>query len=208
MSAGQEGGRLIERARRYACLDARPLIFRRTRFFAAAELVTRALVHLPSQFLLGLSERLEKKNLVRARQIERGWLYTQADVSGNTREFVHYEQALVQQELEFLRHECPGRYRRELAVVNTALALLSQGRAPRGCDAAFITAVQTARRRCTETLDFASQRHREELGWAIARSVMECRAGNVARVPLSALSASSGCPSQSALSYDFRPRHM
>jgi hypothetical protein len=183
VSAGHEAGCLIERARRYACLDARPLISRRTRFFAAAELVTRALVHLPSQFLLGLSERLERKNLARARQIERGCLYTQADVSGNTREFVHYEQALVQQELEFLRREGRVRYLRELTVVNTALALLSQGRAPRGCDAALITAVQTARGRCAETLDFASQRHREELGWAIARSVMESRGGNVASVP-------------------------
>src|SRR5690349_10664076 len=91
------------RLQRYRRIAADPLVASRTAFFTAAVIVTRALATRDQPaFLAALGARLEVANLRRARDIRAGKLYRAGSVRANTVDFIRFEQALVQAELDAL----------------------------------------------------------------------------------------------------------
>jgi hypothetical protein len=114
----------LQRSLRYERLHADPRIACKTDFFAAATLVTRSLAHaIPTRFLGRLSALLERENWRRAQEILCGRLYETGRIELNTADFIRYEQALVQAQLDGLRRTDPRRYLREIHRANTQLAL-------------------------------------------------------------------------------------
>ncbi len=158
------------RSRRYESIHADPVIAGKTRFFAAASLVTGALALIgPSRFLRELSAMLEVANLLRAQEIRARRIYHEDSVEQNTADFIRYEQTLVQAALDSLRSRHPERYRREVDLANFLLNALNGRLTRRVLRSAFARAVRAAIHELGSDIDFARQRHREMLGLQLTR---------------------------------------
>jgi hypothetical protein len=169
MDARLQRDAMLARERRYRGIAADPAIAARTYFFAAAVIVTRALAtreQLP--FLAMLGAKLEVANLRRAREIRAGILYRNGSAQANTADFIHFEQALVQAELETLRGHDLRAYEEVVACANAQIAGATRGFA-RWINRRFARAVLTAREKIGRDIDFALRTDRELLGNAIAR---------------------------------------
>jgi hypothetical protein len=165
--------RLLLRSERYRRLDARPAIRSRTDFFAAASIVTRVLAYGgTTPFMLALSDALERVNVSRAQLICDGVLYVSGSVERNTRDFIRYEQALVQQALDHLRGRDPHGYAEQIRATNSALARVLRRRAACASSAlaTFVHAAECCLARLGRTIEFATQSDREALGEELARS--------------------------------------
>jgi len=157
------------RARRYRRIAADPAIATRTHFFAAAAIVTRALAtrdQLP--FLARMGARLEVANVRRAREIRAGKLYRRGSVLANTADFIRFEQALVQTELEQLLARDPGAYQEVVTHASEQISRATTGLA-RWLNRRFARAVIETRRQLGREVDFARRDDRELLGNSIAR---------------------------------------
>jgi hypothetical protein len=165
---------LLLRAERYQRWHEDPAIAARTSFFAAAAVVNRAMAchALLSRFLLDLGARLEVINTHRAHEIRAGQLYGEGSVEVNTLDFVHYEQSIVQDHLDRLRHSAPRSYGREIRAVNAMFAALRWGVIRGFANRCFLCAVEEALQRLGGPLDFAEQRCRVVLGTQIARQAV------------------------------------
>ncbi|HJS88708.1 MAG TPA: hypothetical protein VJ738_01950 [Steroidobacteraceae bacterium] len=164
---------LLLRSERYRRLDAQPEIRARTDFFAAAAIVTRALAYSgATPFMLALSDALEGVNVCRAHLIRSGCLYVTGSVERNTRDFIRYEQALVQAALDHLRGSDPRGYSEQIRVANGAIARALRPGA--GCASNALTTFARAAECCLARLgraiEFATQSDREALGEELARS--------------------------------------
>jgi hypothetical protein len=156
------------RERRYRRIAADPVIAARTRFFSAAAVVTKALAtrDLPA-FFTRLGATLEVANVRRAREIKAGTLYRAGSVQGNTADFVHFEQSLVEAELDRLRAQDPRAHEEVVACANVQIARATQGLA-RWVNREFARAVLATRRQLGREIDFGRRGDRELLGNAIA----------------------------------------
>ncbi|MGD9597239.1 MAG: RHS repeat-associated core domain-containing protein, partial [Steroidobacteraceae bacterium] len=164
------------RSRLYEFTDADHRISSRTSFFAAAAVVTNALAtRTQSQFMRTLSEKLENKNMIRANQIRAGQLYSSGSISDNTADFVHFEQSIVQSELDDLRIANPEEYARTISEANSALNGASFAAAGRVTDPNFARAVTATRKELGRDIDFSKQSDREALGNAVAHEVEKSR---------------------------------
>jgi hypothetical protein len=157
------------RERRYRRLAADPVIAARTRFFSAAVIVTKALAtrDLPA-FFTRLGAMLEVANVYRAREIRAGTRYRTGSVQGNTADFVHFEQSLVEAELERLRTHDPSAYHHVVVCANARIARATAGLA-RWLNREFARAAMATRRQLGREIDFGRRGDRELLGNAIAR---------------------------------------
>jgi hypothetical protein len=154
---------------RYRRIAADPLIAARTDFFSAAAIVTKALsTRDQPPFLAQLGARLEVANVRRAREIRAGKLYKGGSVRTNTADFVHFEQMLVEAELEGLRARDPVAYHDVVECANRQIARATRGLA-RWTNRRFARAARATRRQLGREIDFARQADRELLGNAIAR---------------------------------------
>ena len=170
---------LILRAQRYRRFDADPLIRARTDFFAAAVLVTQAILRAPSIFLMTLSEELEDENARRADAIRAGYIYRYSDVQSNTRDFIHFEQTLVEHSFQQLAIRNRRRYRREVHSINHALALASSARLPFVIEPRFSEGVARTIKQLGRSVDIRSQAARELLGLNLARASRQNAAGTM-----------------------------
>lgn len=161
------------RAERYRRLDAEPAIRARTDFFAAASIVTRLLAYGgATPFMVALSDVLERANISRARLICSGLLYRSGSIERNTRDFVQYEQALVQAALDHLRCSDPRGYSEQIHMANSAIARVLSPRSTHASSAVatFIRAAESCLARLGRAIEFSLQSDREALGEEIARS--------------------------------------
>lgn len=161
------------RSERYRRLDAQPAIRSRTDFFAAAAIVTRVLAYGgATPFMVALSDTLERVNVSRARLICSGALYVSGSVERNTRDFVRYEQALVQQALDRLRGCDPYEYAEQVRAANSAIVRVLRRPAASASTAVatFVRAAESCLARLGRTIEFAAQSDREALGEEIART--------------------------------------
>lgn len=161
------------RSERYRRLDAEPAIRARTDFFAAASIVTRVLAYGgTTPFMAGLSHMLEHVNVSRAQMICRGALYVTGSVERNTLDFVRYEQALIQEALDRLRHGDPRAYAEQICLADRALARVLRRRAActSSAVATFVRAAECCLTRLGRAIEFARQSDREALGTELARS--------------------------------------
>jgi hypothetical protein len=160
---------LTLRAQRYRGWHANPLICAATHFFAAASLVNSVLARwCPSAYLVELGGRLEGANVERGGAIAAGRLYRGGSITANTEDFVRFEQALVQEELEKLRSRSSARYTAEISLVNKALrTALSIGRPL--VDRRFIAALENTTGGLGGRFDFADESSRTLLGIRIAQ---------------------------------------
>lgn len=157
------------RSHRYLSLHADPGIGCRTHFFAAAASVTRALArHRFSSFLLELGATLETANVLRAQQISDGRLYAAGTITDNTRDFVVYEQGIVQRHLDALRRSRPHRYTREVRCANAAFRLLRFRALRAVADRCFVQAVDYTTLQRAGPIDIADRSCREVLGLSLA----------------------------------------
>lgn len=170
------------RSQLYAALQADPRIHRRTSFYAAAAVISRAFSHgMVTPFMATLSESLERFNLEQAERIRAGRLYSSGSIAANTAEFVRAEQTIVQQMLDGLRRRCWATYLSETAAANRAIAHVSRWyafvrcRAYRELNAAIREAQSAAGRLPT----FVRQSDRELIGNTLASRLG--RAGNDGR---------------------------
>lgn len=166
-SPRQSAARLRER--RYRSVAADPFIAARTHFFRAAVIVSRTLAtrdHPP--FLAELGARLEVANLRRARQIRAGRLYRDGSADANTADFVRFEQALVQAELEKLLRRDAHAYDELVACANAQISRAATGIA-RWLNRRFARAVHATRAQLGREVDFGRRADRELLGNAIVR---------------------------------------
>ena len=160
---------LAPRSRRYLHLHTDPTISCRTNFFAAAAIVTRVLsLRGPSAFVLELSATLEEANASRARLIRTGELYADGTIEGNTRDFVRFEQGLVQQHLEKLRQCSPRDYLSEIGGMNAAFELLRFKPLRNLVERCFVRAVEETIACLGAPIDVAQRACREALGVHIA----------------------------------------
>ena len=167
------------RSRRYRCLDAQPAIRARTDFFAAAAIVTRVLAYSgATPFMAALSNTLESVNVHRAKLICSGQLYATGSIECNTRDFVCYEQVLVQEALDRLRWTDPHAYAEQVRIANGALARVLRPRAAcaSGALAAFVCAAECCLVIIGRAIEFSAQSDRETLGEELARSARRIRA--------------------------------
>jgi hypothetical protein len=157
------------RERRYRRIAADPVIAARTQFFLAAAVVTKALAtrELPA-FFTRLGAMLEVANVRRAREIRAGTLYRAGSVQGNTADFVHFEQSLVEAELDRLRAHDPRAYQDVVACANVQI-LRATARVARWLNREFARAVMVTRQQLGREIDFGRRGDREILGNAIAR---------------------------------------
>jgi capsid protein len=159
------------RSRRYENIHADPAIAAKTRFFAAASLVTGALALIgPSRFFRELSAMLEVANMSRAQEIRACRMYPDAAVEHNTADFIHYEQTLVQAALDSLRRQHPERYHQEIELANFLLNAMNRTVARRVLRWTFADAVRAVIAELGVNIDFARQSHREMLGLQLARA--------------------------------------
>src|SRR4051812_45528627 len=118
----------LARARRYRRIAADPAIGGRTHFYSAAAIVTKALATRDQPpFLAELGAKLEVANVRRAREIRAGKLYRNGSVQANTADFVHFEQALVQAELERLLAEDRRLYDEVVACASAQISRATSG---------------------------------------------------------------------------------
>jgi len=166
--------RLLLRSERYRRLDAHPGIRSRTDFFAAAAIVTRGLAFSgATPFMVALSDGLEHVNVSRAKLICSGLLYRSGSIERNTWDFVQYEQALVQEALDRLRHCDPRRYSEQILIANRAIERALTRRAvcpPCSALATFARAAEACLARLGRTFEFSAQSDRETLGEELVRS--------------------------------------
>lgn len=161
------------RSERYRRLDALPAIRSRTDFFAAASIVTRVFAYGgATPFMLSLSQALERVNVSRARLICGGVLYVSGSVERNTRDFVRYEQVLVQEALDRLRGADPLGYADQIRLANGAIARLLRRRVACASSAlaTFVRGAESCLARLGRGIDFSAQTDREVLGVELARS--------------------------------------
>ena len=157
------------RERRYRRIAADPAIGNRTSFFAAAAIVTRALGSREQPpFLAKLGALLEVANVRRAREILAGKRYRTGSPRANTADFVHFEQALVEAELERLRARDPDAWREVVDCANLQIRRATRGIA-RWLNREFARAATETRRHLGREIDFSRREDRELLGNAIAR---------------------------------------
>lgn len=157
------------RAHRYRRIAADPVIAARTHFFSAAAVVTKALATRDQPvFLSRLGAKLEVTNLRRAREIRAGKLYRQGSALANTADFIRFEQALVERELEQLRAEDSRAFEAVIACANEQIDRATRGVA-RWLNRRFARAVVATRRELGRQIDFGRRDDRERLGNAIAR---------------------------------------
>jgi hypothetical protein len=157
------------RERRYRRIAADPVIGGRTSFFAAAAIVTRALATRDQPpFLAKLGATLEVANVRRAREIRAGKRYKTGTARANTADFVHFEHALVEAELERLRARDADAWRDIVGCANGQIRRATRGLA-RWVNRDFARAVIETRRQLGRDVDFARREDRELLGNAIAR---------------------------------------
>jgi hypothetical protein len=99
-------------------------------------------------------------------------LSASGSVERNTRDFVRYEQTLVQEALERLRSSDPRGYCEQIRIANTAIARVLKPRAGCACGAlaTFVRAAQSCLARLGRTIEFSAQADREALGEELARS--------------------------------------
>ena len=171
------------RSERYRRLDAEPAIRARTDFFAAASIVTRVLAYGgTTPFMAGLSHMLEHVNVSRAQMICRGALYVTGSVERNTLDFVRYEQALIQEALDRLRHGDPRAYAEQIHLADRAIARVLRRRAActSSAVATFVRAAECCLMRFGRAIEFARQSDREALGTELARSARQ-RPASLAR---------------------------
>jgi hypothetical protein len=164
---------LLLRAQRYRRLDAQPDIRSRTAFFAAASTVTRVLAYSgTTPFMVTLSDALERANVSRVQLIRNGGLYLTGSIERNTRDFVRFEQALVQQALDRLRGSDPYGYAEQIRLANSAIdrALRRRSGCASSALAIFVRAAQCCLARLGRGIEFAIQSDREALGEELARS--------------------------------------
>jgi hypothetical protein len=161
------------RERRYRRIAADPLISARTHFFSAAAVVTKALATREQPpFLARLGAKLEVANVRRAREIRAGKLYERGSPQANTADFVRFEQALVEAELERLRAQDPHAYQHVVTCANAQIARAAHGLV-RWMNREFARAVIATRRQLGRDVDFARRDDRELLGNAIAREAVQ-----------------------------------
>lgn len=157
------------RVRRYRRIAADPLIAARTHFFSAAAIVTKALATREQPvFLTRLAAKLEVANVRRAREIRAGKLYKGGTPAANTADFVRFEQALVETELERLRAQDARSHVDVVTCANCQIARAAKGWG-RWLNREFARAVSATRRQLGRDVDFARRDDRELLGNAIAR---------------------------------------
>jgi hypothetical protein len=157
------------RERRYRRIAADPSISTRTHFFGAAAIVTKALATRDQPpFLANLGAKLEVANVRRAREIRAGKLYRNGTAQANTVDFIRFEQALVQAELERLQARDAHAYGKVIACANAQISRATKGIA-RWLNRRFARAVIATRAQLGRDVDFARREDRELLGNAIAR---------------------------------------
>src|SRR4051812_33567524 len=162
----------LARERRYRRIAADPAIAARTSFFAAAAIVTKALATRDQPpFLVQLGAMLEVANVRRAREIRAGKRYRQGSPRANTADFVHFEQALVEVELERLRARDEAAWRAVVDCANVQMRRATRGFA-RWMNREFARAALETRRQLGRDIDFARRADRELLGNAIAREAL------------------------------------
>lgn len=161
----------------YERLHADPRISNRTSFFGAAAIITSALA-LPEQgaFMADLSAKLAHANIARANQIIAGGLYRGSSIGRNDVDFIHFEQTLVQKELDGLKASDVAGYNSLISDTNNALNGLAGGRGVAWVsDPNVARAVASARETIGGDIDFGNQSHREALGQAAAEIARESR---------------------------------
>jgi hypothetical protein len=159
----------LARARRYRRIAADPVIAARTHFFSAAAIVTKALATRDQPaFLAKLGAKLEVANVRRAREIRAGKLYRRGSVLANTADFIRFEQALVEAELERLRAGDSQAFDSVVQCANGQIDRATRGIA-RWLNRRFAKAALDTRRELGRDIDFARRDDRERLGNAIAR---------------------------------------
>lgn len=157
------------RSRRYERIDSDPNVSSKTRFFGAAAIVTSALaLPAPSGFMADLSSQLQKANLARLDQIRTGQLEMSASVQKNDRDFIHFEQTIVQKVLDGLEASDPDAYRNLIDTTNDRLNSERVASVAGRTDPNFAQGLATAREKIGGDIDFANQQHREILGQSIA----------------------------------------
>jgi len=157
---------MCDRSLRYESMDDDPKLRGFTRFFGAASMVTNVLGTIRgfgpnAKFMSRLSRRLERSNLQRAELIKSGKLASLGSVASNDAAFVHYEQSIVQSQLDEMKTDSPIGYKTLVLYSNSAL------NGPLA-DPNFRRARDAAVREIGGPIDFANQSHRETLGRAVA----------------------------------------
>jgi RHS repeat-associated protein len=166
---------MCQRSIRYHSMHGDQSISNRTSFFGAAAMATSAMAApFPNAFMAELSFTLESANLERAAQIRSGQLYSGGSIEANDRDFVRFEQGIVQDALDSYRADNPSGYDAMIADTNAML----NGYPSRGArisDPNFARALQAARSEIGGDIDFANQSHRESLGDALTNIARQLR---------------------------------
>lgn len=117
------GSPMCVRSRLYESIDGDSRVSNRTRFFAAAAMVTSALAtpFASSGFMGDLSARLQQANIARADAIREGRLYTSGSERENTNNFIHFEQSFVQGALDKLKADDSAAYDKLIGEANDNL---------------------------------------------------------------------------------------
>jgi uncharacterized protein RhaS with RHS repeats len=163
------GSPMCERSRLYEALDQDSRISNRTRFFAAAAIVTSALASPPgaSSLMEHLSARLEQANVARANAIRSGALYATGTERENTNSFIHFEQTLVQTAFNNFKANDAASYGQFIQETNDRLNGNITSWAA-GVDPNFAKGLEAAKEQLGGSIDFSKQSDRETLGRAIA----------------------------------------
>jgi hypothetical protein len=130
----------------------------------------------PSSFMSELSGSLESANMARAEQIRSGQLYGSGSVRDNDRDFIHFEQSLVQKALDGLSASDPDSYRNLIEQTNDNLNSGPVARVAGISDPNFAKGLAAAKEKLGGKIDFANQQHRETLGLAIADVARDSKA--------------------------------
>jgi RHS repeat-associated protein len=157
------------RSMRYERTDSDPRVSSKTSFFGAAAIVTSALaLPAPSSFMSELSGNLETANMDRAAQIRSGTLYASGSVQDNDKDFIHFEQSIVQKALDGYAESDPDGYKDLINEINNMLNSRPVARAAGFSDPNFAKGLAAAKEQLGGKIDFANQQHREALGQSIA----------------------------------------
>lgn len=158
---------MCQRSARYGKLASDPRISSRTNFFSAAQIVTNALGgYFQTDFMHALSAALESANNERASEIVAGRLYQGGTIQSNTADFVHFEQSIVQQELDKLKIRNRRSYDYN---VTLATESINDTSITERTDPLFARAVISVQKALGRAIDFSKQSDREALGNAIAK---------------------------------------
>lgn len=120
--------------------------------------------------MVALSDALERVNVARAGLICSGLLYRSGSVERNTRDFVRYEQALVQEALDRLRGSDPHGYLEQIRLANGAItrSLMRRTACASSALSTFAQAAERCLARLGRAIEFSAQSDREALGMELA----------------------------------------